>query len=105
MVFTPNLKRKQTRAGTLLLTAPPSVQGVLRQHPGEQVQNLPKTGFSSPCTLSFLVTLFCMQPPPFPPPRYPTLSLSSLTLKEFITEESKKITAESLCVTGESAQH
>ena len=72
--------------------------------PQSKGKTCPKLDFSSRASFPFPVTLALCTANSLPPhPDIPPLF--SLTLKEFITEECKKITAKSFCVTGKSLQH
>lgn len=104
MVFTPNFKRKQILAGTLSADCSFFDAGRDEITPlKSNCKTWPKLDFGSPRILSLLCHPSSAHSDLPSPPDIPLFL--SLTLKEFITEECKKITAKSFCVTGKSLQH
>lgn len=105
MVFTPNFKGKEILAETLSADCSPFDAGWAEITPAKsKCKTCLKLDFGSPCILSFPYhpsSEHCDLPSPPAQIFHPF----SLPLKAFITEECKKITAKSFCVTGKSLQH
>lgn len=105
MAFTPNFKGKEILAETLSADCSPFDAGWAEITPAKsKCKTCLKLDFGSPCILSFPCHP-SSEPCDFPSPPAQIFHPFSLALKAFITEECKKITAKSFCVTGKSLQH